>query len=62
MLVNTSDQEFRHTYAKLMEKRNKALKKDFDKLRIDMVSIKSDEPFFIPLKKFFAIRARRMIR
>jgi uncharacterized protein (DUF58 family) len=62
ILVNTSDKKFRNNYTKLINKKNNQLKTMFSKLKIDMLNIKSDEPFEIPLRKFFKIRQSRMIR
>jgi uncharacterized protein (DUF58 family) len=62
VLVNTSDKSFRENYMELINKKNNDLRVLLSKLKIDMVQIKSDEPFEIPLTKFFRVRERRMIR
>ena len=60
VLVDTSDPEFRKNYIKLVQKRNQDLKKKLEKLKIDLINIQSNEPFEVPLKKFFRLRKRRI--
>ncbi len=60
MLVDTSDAGFRKDYRKLMRREEKRLAGVFRKNRIDVVSIVSDEPYELPLRKFFRTRQRRM--
>ncbi len=62
VLVDTSDHDFRRQYSKLMQARNNALKSTLSKLKIDMIELRSGEPFEIPLKRFFSIRKRRLAR
>ncbi|MCK5283615.1 MAG: DUF58 domain-containing protein [Nanoarchaeota archaeon] len=62
MLVDTSDEEFRKCYSGLIDERNSRLSDAMKRLKIDLIQLKSDEPFEIPLKKFFAMRERRMVR
>ncbi len=59
-LVDTSDSAFRENYRKLTSRANHRLRHAMKKLKIDMITIRSDEPFEVPLKKFFYSRARRM--
>ena len=62
VLVNTSDKEFRKNYTKLVKEKNSILKNKLQKIKIDMIQLLSDEPFEIPLRKFFRLRERRTIR
>ncbi len=62
LLLDTSDEEFRREYSNIIKKRNKELNNKLRRLRIDLVQLKSDEPFEIPLKRFFRMRERRMVR
>ena len=62
ILLDTSDEEFRNSYTQLIKEKNEELNNKLRKLKIDLVQLKSDEPFEIPLKKFFRIRERRMVR
>ena len=62
LLLDTSDKSFRDTYLKLVREKNSKLKKTMQKLKIDLVEIKSDEPFEIPLRKFFRLRQKRLNR
>jgi uncharacterized protein (DUF58 family) len=62
VLVNTSDISFREKYMELINKKNNDLRVLLSKLKIDMIQIKSDEPFEVPLTRFFRVRERRMIR
>ncbi len=62
MIVDTSDPEFRKQYCTLMKEKNESLQKDMKKIKVDMVNVKTDEPFHIPLRRFFRSRERRMVR
>jgi uncharacterized protein (DUF58 family) len=62
ILLDTSDEAFRKSYVQLIMKQNQDLKKILNKLKIDLVQLKSDEPFEIPLRKFFRLREKRMTR
>ena len=62
LLVDTSDDEFRKNYEQLMKKREKDLQRSLNRIKIDFVRILTDEPFDVPLKKFFKIRIRRTVR
>jgi uncharacterized protein (DUF58 family) len=61
MLLDTSDKEFREGYVKLIQDKNKELSDKFKRLKIDLVQLKSDEPFEVPLKRFFRLREKRMV-
>ncbi len=61
-LVDTSDEQFRQLYEQQMKKRKKDLANKMKKLGVDIIEINTSEPFYIPLKKFFKLRERRVIR
>jgi uncharacterized protein (DUF58 family) len=62
ILVNTSDENFRKTYKEHIDKRNQELLNKIKKMKIDIVQIKTSEPVHIPLRKFFILREKRMVK
>jgi uncharacterized protein (DUF58 family) len=62
ILVDTSDAEFQQNYSQLMSDHNDTLLSMFKRMRIDSIDLKSHEPFEIPLKRFFAMRSRKVVR
>lgn len=62
VLVDTSDKEFRKNYVKLVNKKNNDLTKALQKIKIDLIQLRSGEDFIIPLKRFFSIREKRLAR
>jgi uncharacterized protein (DUF58 family) len=62
VLVNTSDKDFRRKYSELIHDRNETISRLFKKLSIDVIPIKSDEAFEAPMRSFFRMREKRMIR
>jgi len=62
ILVDTSDQEFLKNYKGIMNNLRDKQKKEFDRLKIDTIQLKSDQSFDIPLKRFFRLREKRMAR
>ncbi len=62
ILIDTSDGEFRKNYVAHVKRRNDSLDRNFKRLKIDLVSVKSDEPFERPVRRFFRLREKRMIR
>lgn len=62
ILVNTSDHEFRKNYALLIKNNYINTKNEMKKLKIDIIEIKTDEPFEFPLRRFFDLRIRRQSR
>jgi uncharacterized protein (DUF58 family) len=62
ILIDTSDEMFRKNYEELMVQREESLRHSLQKIKIDMVRIFTDEPFEIPLRKFFNKRLQRVIR
>ena len=61
ILVDTSDEEFRKNYAKVMKTQNNKLYTLFKKHKIDTVEITTDESYEIPLRKFFRTRQKKVI-
>lgn len=62
LLVDTSDEQFRKNYIEQIQKHEQDLLHQLRKIKIDMVRILTDEPFEIPLKKFFKLRMQRVMR
>ena len=62
MLVNTSDETFNKEYKSYFKKRNDEMLKRMKKLKIDLIQVTTDEPFYKPLQKFFWFRGKRMVR
>lgn len=62
ILVDTSDEQFRLNYKKQIQDHEKALVQNLRKIKIDLVRILTDEPFDVPLKKFFKLRLQRVMR
>ncbi len=62
LLLDTSNKEFRENYIKLIKQKNNELNSSLKKIKIDLMQLKSDEPFEIPLKQFFRLREKRMVR
>lgn len=60
ILVDTSDPEFRENFSRVIRKENKRLMHVFRKHKIDTVSIVTDEPYDIPLRRFFKTRQLRV--
>ena len=62
VLVNTSDESFKKAYSSLIKKKISLLSSKMKKLRIDLVHLNTNEPFEIPIRKFFRLREKRMVR
>jgi len=62
ILVNTSDKAFRTRYEKLKDAQVARLRWILSKLKIDFIKINTDEPYAVPLKRFFKLRKKRMVR
>ncbi|RLJ03129.1 MAG: DUF58 domain-containing protein [Candidatus Aenigmatarchaeota archaeon] len=62
ILVNTSDESFRKTYVKEMKRREKKFLNNMKRLGVDVIRVRTDEPFHIPLKRFFNLRKKRMVK
>ena len=61
LLVDTSDPVFRANYEKLAKQQRNNLSSLLRKTRIDQVEIRSDEPYEVPLKRFFFNRSKKAI-
>ena len=59
LVINTSDKNFREFYTKQARKQQELLNNIMKKLKIDIIRIRTDEPFYLPLKKFFLMRKKR---
>ncbi|MEA1905683.1 MAG: DUF58 domain-containing protein [Euryarchaeota archaeon] len=59
-LVDTSDERFRQNYVEIMDQRNKLLSEKMKRLKVDMINIRTDQPFDIPLRRFFRLKEKRM--
>ena len=62
ILVDTKDPLFRRNYLNLVEQKRLSLESIFKRLHVDMIQLGSGEDFVIPIKRFFALRERRMAR
>jgi len=62
LLVDTSDENFRKNYAKIMNEEEKRLNRIFNKNKIDTISINTDISYEFPLRKFFKIRQTRGVK
>jgi uncharacterized protein (DUF58 family) len=60
ILVNSSDIDFREIYNKKVKEKNKKLFDRMKKLGIDIIQVNTEEPFYIPLVKFFNMRKKRL--
>lgn len=56
MLVDTSDMEFRNNYSDLIRDKENHLLSELKKIRIDTVSVSTNQDYGIVLKKFFKRR------
>lgn len=61
ILLDTSDEEFRENYSKVLTKEDQRLKMMFRKNKIDTVSILTDESYETPLRRFFKTRQKRVV-
>jgi len=59
-LLDTSDRGFRERYTGIVHQRNEALSERMRRLKVDMINIRTDQPFEIPLRRFFRMKERRM--
>ncbi len=60
MLLNTSERSFRARYREVVKQRHEELRAMMKRLRLDMVDVRTDEPFYIPLRRFFKHRKKRL--
>jgi uncharacterized protein (DUF58 family) len=61
ILVDTSDEEFRLNYSKIMQQQTEKINYIFKKNKIDSIDISADRSYEIPLRKFFNMRKRRVM-
>ena len=59
ILVDTGDEKFRRMYIQRMKNINNELASKMKKIRVDVINVSTNEPFYIPLRKFFKVRERR---
>jgi len=59
ILIDTSDEEFRENYKKVIKEHEEKLKKVFQKSKIDMMEVSTQEDFSQSLNSFFKRRLRR---
>jgi uncharacterized protein (DUF58 family) len=60
MLVNTADKNFREAYTHQIKKRHQELLTKMKKLKVDIIRVNTNEPFYIPLRRFFNLREKRV--
>jgi len=58
LLVDTSNEEFRKNYSKILTAHENKLKKQLRKLNIDMLTIETETDYTVLLKRFFDIRKK----
>ncbi len=59
VLVNTSDRRFRTAYQANAERTRRSLEETFRKTKVDVIEVRTGEPYVEPLMQFFRERARR---
>ena len=59
LVVDTSDEEFRENYNKIIKNQTNKLNHLFRKHKIDTVQISTEESYDTPLRKFFRTRKKR---
>jgi uncharacterized protein (DUF58 family) len=59
LIVDTSDQDFRSSFTEAVKERDHQLLDMFRAIKVDFITIRTDEPYDRPLIKFFRNRARR---
>lgn len=62
LVVDTSDEEFRENYERIVREKEESLRKMFKKNKIDFIEIVTEEGYLKPLKKFFKLRKFRAVR
>ena len=62
VLVNTSDINFRKEYEKLSKENLMKETRNMRKISVDMIALVSGKPYEIPIRKFFRMREKRMVR
>lgn len=59
-IVDTSSREFRDEFAARASEDASALKRQFRKINVDFINIRSDESYIVPLINFFRMRGKRL--
>ena len=59
ILVDTSDEEFRESYARLVAQNDSQFESEMKKIKIDAISFVTEQNYAIPIRKFFKQRKRR---
>ena len=59
VLVNTSERQFRTAYQANAEQTRRSLEETFRKTKVDVIEVRTGEPYVEPLLQFFRERARR---
>jgi len=62
ILIDTSDKDFRKNYSKIINKEESRLVHLFKKNKVDVINISTDLAYELPLKKFFKMRKKRVVR
>ncbi len=62
LLLDTSDEDFRQRYESIVAQMSDDRRKRFSRLKIDLVKIESGEDIALPLRRFFHLREKRLIR
>jgi len=62
VLVNTSDESFRKQYVRLVRERNRKFEREMKRVKVDYMRILSDEPYEVPIRNFFRLRMKRLLR
>jgi hypothetical protein len=58
LTVNSSSQSVRERYSKSIQEQDEKLKAKFRKMKIELVTLFTDEPYAPELRKFFKFRIR----
>ncbi len=58
-MIDTSSREFRKEFSARAEEDNLALKKGFQMINMDFISIRTDQSYIVPLISFFKMREKR---
>ena len=59
VVLNTSDREFRRSFAEEVAARDRRLERAFRRSKVDVIDLRPDEPYERPLMRFFKDRERR---
>ena len=62
ILLDTTNEDFRKAYVKLIADKNNHLTNKLKRVKVDMIQLRSNEPFEVPLRRFFKMRQKRITR